>query len=121
MAEEMKLGEEERVFLFEGVRNLGQRYAFFRAYVPEEIGQNIRLEEVDNPLFIEFIERVEKEALETVKRAQQTTSASVADEALATIMKVEGGAFSPGRQAHCFSKFERAVELSHHQLSGERL
>ncbi len=108
MAKEMKLGEGEKVFLFEGVRNLVERYAFFRAYIPEEVGQNIRLEEVDTPL---FIERVEKEALETVNRALQTTTASVADDALAAILKVERGHPLLVIKRIYFSKSGRALEL----------
>ena len=116
MVAEMKLGEKENVYLFEGIREIRKHYAFFQAYVPEEIGRDIRLEEVNTPL---FIDRVETETLETLKRAHQTISTSVADEALAAVMKVEKGSPLLVVKRVYFSKSGRALGLCVTKFPGE--
>jgi GntR family transcriptional regulator len=107
---DMKLGPREKIYLFEGLRHLeNERQAFFQAYVPEEIGKKIQLAEADNPL---FIERVEKEALEMVRRSQQVTSASVADKNLASILQVKKGHPLLVIKRIYFSKSGRALEMA---------
>ena len=107
---DMKLNPGEKIYLFEGLRHLeNERQAFFQAYVPEEIGEKIQLTEPDHPL---FIERVEKEALEMVRRSQQVTSASVADKNLAAILKVKKGHPLLVIKRIYFSKSGRALEMA---------
>jgi GntR family transcriptional regulator len=108
--QDMKLNPGEKVYLFEGLRHLfNERQAFFRAYVPEEIGKKMQLTNPDRPL---LVERVEKEALETVRRSQQVTSASVADKKLASILKVKKGHPLLVIQRVYFSKSGRALEMA---------
>jgi GntR family transcriptional regulator len=108
--QDMKLNSGEKIYLFEGLRHLeNERQAFFQAYVPEGIGKKIELSEPDQPL---FIERVEKEALEMVRRSQQVTSASVADKKLASILKVKKGHPLLVIQRVYFSKSGRALEMA---------
>jgi GntR family transcriptional regulator len=107
---DMKLNPREKIYLFEGLRHLeNERQAFFQAYVPEAIGKKIQLTETDNPL---FIERVEKEALEMVRRSQQVTSASVADKKLASILQVKKGHPLLVIKRIYFSKSGRALEMA---------
>ena len=108
--QDMKLNSKEKVYLFEGLRHLeNERQAFFQAYVPEAIGKKIQLTEPDNPL---FIERVEKEALEMVRRSQQVTSASVADKKLASILRVKKGHPLLVIKRIYFSKSGRSLEMA---------
>lgn len=107
---DMKLDPREKVYLFAGLRHLeNERQAYFQAYVPEAIGKKIQLTEPDNPL---FIERVEKEALEMVRRSQQVTSASVADKKLASILQVKKGHPLLVIKRIYFSKSGRALEMA---------
>ena len=108
--QDMKLKSGEKLYVFEGLRHLiNERQAFFQAYVPEEIGEKIKLTDPDRPL---FIERVEKEALETVKRSRQITYASVADNKLASILKVKKGHPLLVIKRVYFSKSGRALEMA---------
>ncbi len=110
LIKDMKLAPEVKLYLFEGVRQLeNKRMAFFQAYVPEEIGKKIELTESDHPL---FINRVEKEALETVRRSRQVTSASVADKNLAAVLKVKKGHPLLVIKRIYFSKTGRALEMA---------
>jgi DNA-binding GntR family transcriptional regulator len=80
---DMKLCPDEKIYLFEGLRRLVRgRQAFFQVYVPEAIGKKIQISDADYPL---FIERVEKEALERVKRSQQITSAAISEKNMVAI------------------------------------
>jgi GntR family transcriptional regulator len=100
ITQDMRLSPEEKVYLFEGIRHLYDGHdAFFLAYVPEAIGRNIDLKEPGGPL---LIERVEREALETVKRSQQIISASIADRELAAILKNQKRASLAGYQEGLF-------------------
>jgi GntR family transcriptional regulator len=108
--QDMKLSSGEKVYLFEGLRHLyNERQAFFQAYVPEEIGEKIQLTDPDHPL---FVERVEKEALETVRRSLQVTSASVADKKLASVLKVKKGHPLLVIKRVYFSRSGRALEMA---------
>ena len=108
--QDMRLGSGEKVYLFEGLRHLiNERQAFFQAYVPEEIGEKIKLTDPDRPL---FIERVEKESLETVKRSRQITYASVTDKKLASILKVKKGHPLLVIKRVYFSRSGRALEMA---------
>ncbi|OGP49593.1 MAG: hypothetical protein A2Y79_00065 [Deltaproteobacteria bacterium RBG_13_43_22] len=107
---DMKLNPGEKLYLFEGLRHLeNKRQAFFQAYAPEKIGEKIQLTESDYPL---FIKRVEKEALETVRRSRQVTSASVADKNLAAVLKVKKGHPLLVIKRIYFSKSGRALEMA---------
>jgi GntR family transcriptional regulator len=107
---DMKLNPGEKIYLFEGLRRLeNERQAFFQAYVPEDIGEKIQLAELDHPL---FIERVEKESLEMVRRSQQVTSASVADKNLASLLQVKKGHPLLVIKRIYFSKSGRALEMA---------
>lgn len=107
---DMNLKPGEKVYLFQGLRRLeNERQAFFQAYVPEEIGKKIQIDKPDHPL---LIERVEKEALEMVKRSQQVTSASVADKSLAFILQVKKGHPLLVIKRIYFSKSGRALEMA---------
>jgi GntR family transcriptional regulator len=107
---DMKLSPGEKIYLFEGLRRLEKgRQAFFQAYVPEGIGKKIQISQADHPL---FIERVEKEALEMVKRSQQITSASVADKNLASILQIKKGHPLLVIKRIYFSKSGRALEMA---------
>ena len=66
-----------------------------------------------------FIDRVETETLETLKRAHQTISTSVADEALAAVMKVEKGSPLLVVKRVYFSKSGRALGLCVTKFPGE--
>jgi DNA-binding GntR family transcriptional regulator len=108
--QDMKLTPGGKVYCFEGLRLLYNGHqAFFQAYVPEEIGKKIRLRNSTRPL---FIERVEQEALETVKRSQQITSAAVADKTLASILGVKKGHPLLVIKRIYFSKSGRALEMA---------
>jgi GntR family transcriptional regulator len=108
--QDMKLRAGEKIFLFEGIRHLENgRQAYFQAYVPEEIGKKIQMTEVDHPL---FIERVEKEALEMVRRGHQVTSASIADKNLASILHVKKGHPLLVIKRIYYSKSGRALEMA---------
>jgi GntR family transcriptional regulator len=117
VAQEMKLISGEMVYLFEGFRYLYDPHqAFFQAYVPEEIGKHIALKDTGSPLFIERVERV---ALEMAKRSQQITSASVADKALAAIMKIKKGHPLLVIKRIYFSKSGRALEMAVTHFPGD--
>jgi GntR family transcriptional regulator len=107
---DMKLNPRGKIYLFEGLRHLENgRQAFFQAYIPEEIGKKIKLAELGQPL---FIERVEKEALEMVRRSRQVTSASVADKNLASILGVKKGHPLLVIKRIYFSKSGQALEMA---------
>lgn len=117
IVQDMKLGEGEKVFLFEGIRHLYDGHtAFFKAYIPEEIGKKIQLEAPDRPL---FIERVEREALETVRRSLQVTSASTADKTMATLLQVKKGHPLLVVKRIYFSKSGRALEMAVTSFPGD--
>lgn len=108
--QDMKLKAGEKVYLFEGIRHLENGWqAFFQAYIPEEIGKKIQVTEPDQPL---FIERVEKETLEMVKRSKQITTASVADKNMAAILGVKKGHPLLVIKRIYFSKSGRALEMA---------
>jgi GntR family transcriptional regulator len=114
---DMHLGPEEKVYLFEGLRHLyDEHHAFFQAYVPAVIGENILLTEPYSPL---FIERVEREALETVKRSQQFISASVADQGLASLLKIKKGYPLLVVKRIYFSKSGKALEMAITHFPGD--
>jgi GntR family transcriptional regulator len=107
---DMKLGPGEKVYLFEGLRRLeNERQAFFQAYIPEVIGKKIQLAGPDHPL---LIERVEKQALEMVKRSQQITTAAIADKNMAAILQVKKGHPLLVIKRIYFSKSGRALEMA---------
>jgi GntR family transcriptional regulator len=107
---DMELTTGEKIYLFEGLRELeNERQAFFQAYVPQDIGEKIDLKDLGQPL---FIERVEREALEMVKRSRQVTSASVADKKLASVLKVKKGHPLLVIKRIYFSKSGRALEMA---------
>ena len=85
---DLNLDDDEKVYLFEGVRTLDDAKAYFQAYVEEETGRKIRIEDFDSPL---LIEQVEKMALERVRRAQQYVSADVADKKTSKLIGVKQG------------------------------
>ena len=108
--QEMKLKAGEKIYLFEGLRHLENgRQAFFQAYVPEDIGEKIQVADTDHPL---FIERVEKEALEMVRRSKQITSAAVADKNMASTLQVRKGHPLLVIKRIYFSKSGRALEMA---------
>ena len=108
--QDMKLKSGEKLYVFEGLRHLiNERPAFFQAYVPQDIGEKIELKDPGHPL---FIERVEKEALETAKRSRQVTSASVADKKLASVLKVKKGHPLLVIKRVYFSRSGRALEMA---------
>jgi len=108
-ADEMQLEPGDRLWLFEGFRHIGEHAAFFQAYVPESIGREIDIEEQDGPL---FIQRVERSALETARRAVQVTSAAVADERLARMLKIKPGHPLLVIKRVYFSRTGRALEMA---------
>jgi GntR family transcriptional regulator len=108
--QDMKLNSGEKVYLFEGVRHLPKEHkAFFQAFVPEEIGRNIRLRDPGHPL---FIERVEREILEMVKRGRQITSVSSADKQQAAVMGIKKGDPLLVVKRIYFSRSGRALEMA---------
>jgi GntR family transcriptional regulator len=117
IVKDMKLSPKEKVYLFEGIRYLENKHkAFFQAFVPEEIGKNIRLKDPSRPL---FIERVEREILETVKRGRQIISASMADPSLARIMGVKRGAPLLVVKRIYFSRSGRGMEMAVTHFPGD--
>ncbi|MGA3085675.1 MAG: GntR family transcriptional regulator [Thermodesulfobacteriota bacterium] len=117
IVKDMKLSPREKVYLFEGIRHLvNEHKAFFRAYVPEEIGKNIKLSDPDSPL---LIERVEREILERVKRGRQIISASMADHHLAEIMGVKKGTSLLVVKRIYFSRSGRALEMAVTHFPGD--
>jgi GntR family transcriptional regulator len=117
IALDMRLAPEEKVYLFEGIRHLYDGHdAFFRAYVPESIGRNILLKNPDTPL---LIERVEREALKTVKRSQQIISASTADKDLAAILNIKKGHPLLVVKRIYFPRSGRALEMAVTHFPGD--
>ncbi len=117
MACSMKLNKDGRLYLFEGIRHLyAEHCAFFQAYVPEELGKNIRLTNFDGSL---LIDRVEREALEGVRRAEQSISASVADKKIASMIKVKEGHPLLVMERIYFSSSGRALELAITSFPGD--
>jgi GntR family transcriptional regulator len=106
---DMKLDPGEKVYRFEGIRQLQKGHkAFFQAYVPEEIGKNIQLTDPD-PL---FIQRVEREGLEIVKRGRQVISAVGADKNLASLLEVKRGHPLLVVKRVYFARSGRALEMA---------
>jgi GntR family transcriptional regulator len=86
-AADMNLNKSERVFLFEGIRYFeGGRKAFFEAYVPQDLGENVNLEELVPPY---LIHRIEQTSLQTLERARQVIYASAASKKIASVMDVK--------------------------------
>lgn len=89
LAREMEIVEGENLYYFEGLRYFNEdQSALFQAYVPKEIGEQISIEALEGPF---FIDTVEKASLETVKRANQEISAAGATEKHASTMNVKIG------------------------------
>ena len=86
----IEMAEEEDVYLFQGFRHfIAEDYnAYFKAYVPKELGERISLGNKERSIFFTEIEEI---SMERVYRATQVTSASVADEYIASIMNVSVG------------------------------
>ena len=89
LLKDMGLDPEAKVYLFEGIRFLGEEcHAFVQVYLPEEIGRIIALEDFEGAL---LIEQVEKECKEKVARVQQYITASIADKRIANLIRVKVG------------------------------
>jgi GntR family transcriptional regulator len=109
-AADMNLNKSDRIFLFEGIRYFESgRKAFFEAYVPQDLGENINPEELTPPY---LINKVEQESLQTLERARQVIYAAAASKRIASEMDV--------KQRHpllivkriYFSNTDRALEMA---------
>ncbi|MCP4752405.1 MAG: GntR family transcriptional regulator [Proteobacteria bacterium] len=90
VAQDMLMEEGEDIFYFEGAQALfedGKNYEFVQLYVPKDIGVEIQLGEIQ-PLVFDTLEEI---ALETVTQCKQVISATVADERMAAVIKVDPG------------------------------
>ncbi len=118
MIRDMNLEQGDRLYLFEGIRrtDAGDK-AFFQAFIPQDIGENISLEEELSSPF--FIQRVEKEALEAVRRARQILSAAAATAKIASVLGTEPGHPLLVVKRIYFSKTDRVLETAVTQTLAE--
>lgn len=110
IAKDLGLLPKEKVYLFQGIRFLrrGEK-AFFQAYVPEDVGKDIPLEDERHPL---LIERVEEKSLERIKKGRQITTVALADKRLARSMGVGEGSPLLVIKRIYFSKNGRPMEVA---------
>jgi GntR family transcriptional regulator len=114
---DMRLQGGENVYLFEGVRHLyGEHYGFFQAYIPEEIGKDIPLDDLDSPF---FIQRVERAALESMKWAHQTISAEAASKRIALKIGVKTGHPLLVAKRIYFTSRKRVLEMAVTSFPGD--
>jgi len=116
MVRDMRLEPDERLWLFEGLRFYEGHKAFFQAYVPEDMGWSIEIEELESPY---FIQRVERAALDSAVRAHQITSAALADERLSGLLGVARGHPLLVVKRTYFTKTERALEMAITHFPGD--
>ena len=117
IAEEMKLDEKEKVYLFEGFRAMDDdSNCFFQAYIPQSIGRKIKLKDVNTPF---LISHVEKAALETARKAIQVTSAKAASKELASKLGIKAGKPLLVIKRIYFAIEEKVLELAITHCPGE--
>lgn len=118
LVQDMKLYAGESVYFFEGIRTFySSLTTLFQVYVPEEIGKQIRLEDFGDVVFIRAVERI---AMDPVKKALLTSSATVATQTIASKLGIEVGDPVLVQKLIHLSKHQKVLQVSNNYFPGDR-
>jgi len=116
LSQDMGLEEGEEVYFFEGIRVFDFRLrALFQAHLPKEIGEQLPWQNLDSPYLISVVEKI---SLETVKHAKQITSAILATEHQADLMKIPSGSPLLVTKRIYFSSKDAVLQMATTYLPG---
>ncbi len=116
LVNDLKLPEKQPVLYYEGIRKLYDDIdVFFQAYLSEDIGNLVRIEDVKGSL---FIQTVEEKTGESVKSAVQITSAVTAEAWLAEKINCSIGDPILLQKRIYYSKRNRVLQVSLNHFPG---